>query len=264
MTSRVSGAAGPLAVTDRGGAAGEAIVLVHGLGGTQAFWRHAVAHLAPRHRVVTLDLRGHGASGGEGGGFAVEDFAADVLAVADALGLGRFVLVGHSFGATVAIGVAGLAPERLRGLVLLDAAGDFSSAPAGALAQFVGSMAGPGGAQVLRETFDGNLERASGETRAEVLASLAATPHGVMLSGYGALLGYRPGPVLGRFGGPVLLLVDDANDSTFALHAQLPLQPRRAVSGTSHWLMLDRPRAVHAALDDFLAGLPATDRSRPA
>src|SRR6476659_6203665 len=97
----VKGSAGPLAVDD-GGAGEPACLLVHSLGGRLSFWTSTLEELRKSHRAVALDLRGHGASAPAT--FArsgLSDFVDDVLQVADSLGLSRFVLVGHSFGATV-------------------------------------------------------------------------------------------------------------------------------------------------------------------
>ncbi len=256
MTLAVGGA-GPLAVDD-GGAGEPALLFVHSLGGRASFFDGALAHLRPRHRAVAYDQCGHGASAAPSGGEPpLSAWVADLLAVADALRLARFVLVGHSFGATVALAAAARAPARVRGLVLVDAGGSFAAAPAGALAEFLAGLRGEAAQEVARETFEANLDRAQPATRAAVLASLAATPPAVVAAGYATLLGADPATLLAAYPGPLLLVVDGANDSPFSLHAQQPALPRRVVEGTSHWIPLDRPAAFHAILDDFLAALPA-------
>lgn len=228
------------------------MLLVHGLGMSAAAWAGTLAHLRPARRAVAFDLRGHGRSA-RGRAYAIEDFAADLLAVADALGLDRFVLVGHSFGASVAMAAAAAAPSRVAGLLLVDAAGAFEGAPPGALEQFLGTLRSPDGPDLLRETFEANLARAAPATRAAVLAGVAATPHEVMVGAYEALLGWQPARALARYPGPVRLVVDEQNDSPFSLHGQQPRRPRVAVAGASHWLCLDQPAAFLAALDGFLA-----------
>jgi 3-oxoadipate enol-lactonase len=71
--------------------------------------------------VVAPDMRGHGASG-RTSGYSFDLMRDDVLALADALGMERFDLVGHSMGGSVAILVAEAAPQRLTRLVLEDTA----------------------------------------------------------------------------------------------------------------------------------------------
>ena len=71
-------------------------------------------------RLVTVDLRGFGASDAPESGYGMDDLADDVLGVADHLGLDRFVLGGHSMGGYVALRVAARYLDRLAGLVLID------------------------------------------------------------------------------------------------------------------------------------------------
>ncbi len=75
-------------------------------------------------QLVALDLRGRGKSETTPPGtYGWGNHGCDVLAIADALGFGRFAVCGQSMGGSVAIKVAELAPERLDGVVLIDVAG---------------------------------------------------------------------------------------------------------------------------------------------
>lgn len=80
--------------------------------------------LAPEYRVIAVDLRGRGDSDKplENYGFAYH--ARDLLALADALALDQFVLVGHSFGATTATYLASIQPKRVKAVVLMDGGAD--------------------------------------------------------------------------------------------------------------------------------------------
>lgn len=111
-------------VEESGPAAGPAVVLVHGFGGSTYSWRHtATALAAVGRRAVALDLRGFGLAGksweADHGHAAQARF---VLATMDELGIGTAVLVGHSMGANVVAHAALAAPSRVAGLVLVDAA----------------------------------------------------------------------------------------------------------------------------------------------
>ena len=94
-------------------------VLLHGLGESAATWDDVVPALADGHRVVALDLRGHGGSG-RPGRYSYELMRDDVLAALDRLGLPAVTLVGHSMGAMVALLVAQAQPQRIGRLVLED------------------------------------------------------------------------------------------------------------------------------------------------
>ncbi|HEX4977998.1 MAG TPA: 3-oxoadipate enol-lactonase [Nocardioides sp.] len=97
---------------------GPAVLLGPSLGTTGELWRELAADLSRDHRVVSLDLRGHGGSPVPPGPYTVEELAADVVATADALGLDRFAYVGLSIGGAVGQ-VLGLDhADRLTSLVL--------------------------------------------------------------------------------------------------------------------------------------------------
>jgi pimeloyl-ACP methyl ester carboxylesterase len=115
--------AGPLALSCLrwGVAADPTAVLVHGNGAHAHWWDALVPWLLPGWHLVAPDLRGHGESDwAEPPRYRLEDFAADLLAVLDALGAGPVVLVGHSMGGRVTAWLAARHPERVRALALLD------------------------------------------------------------------------------------------------------------------------------------------------
>ncbi len=94
------------------------LVLLHGLAATARLnWFAAFAELAKRYRVVAVDHRGHG-QGLRTRWFRLKDCADDVIAVADQLGIDRFIAVGYSMGGPIAKLCWNRHPERVRGLVL--------------------------------------------------------------------------------------------------------------------------------------------------
>jgi pimeloyl-ACP methyl ester carboxylesterase len=109
-----------LEVTDTG--RGPALLLVHGFCGSKQDFADHVEALAERHRVVTFDHRGHGESDDptDLAAYSLDRMAADVIAVADALGIDGFRLLGHSMGGMVARRVVLAHPARVEALVLMD------------------------------------------------------------------------------------------------------------------------------------------------
>src|SRR5258706_8873547 len=97
-----------------------AVVLVHCWMCDRHLWDHAAPRLARDHRVVTLDLAGHGESGRGREAWTIEAFGEDVRAVVEALRLDRVVLVGHSMGGPVILEAARRLPGRVVGLVPVD------------------------------------------------------------------------------------------------------------------------------------------------
>lgn len=105
----------------RAAEAGEpAVLLLHGLLGRASHWAGVARRLAPRHRTVALDQRGHGHSGRLVGPYGPDAYATDAIATVEQLGLGPVVLVGHSMGALTAWQCAGLRPDLVVGVVLCD------------------------------------------------------------------------------------------------------------------------------------------------
>lgn len=96
-------------------------MLLHGQPGSASDWQLVADRLPETLDVVALDRPGYGTSRQPAGGFRYG--ARAVLAELDARGIGRTVLVGHSYGGGVALAVAGLAPERVEALVLLASVG---------------------------------------------------------------------------------------------------------------------------------------------
>ena len=94
------------------------LLLLHGLAATGPLnWFAAFPELAQRYHVVAVDHRGHG-QGIRTRHFRLKDCADDVVAVADELGIDRFIAVGYSMGGPIAKLCWNRHPERVRGLVL--------------------------------------------------------------------------------------------------------------------------------------------------
>ncbi|MFJ6619651.1 alpha/beta fold hydrolase [Kitasatospora sp. NPDC091335] len=106
------------------GGSGSPVVLLHGFPQTHLMWRHVAERLADEHTVICPDLRGYGASdkpaGADPESYAKRTMAADVVALAAALGHERFALVGHDRGALVAFRAGLDHPETVTHLGLLD------------------------------------------------------------------------------------------------------------------------------------------------
>jgi pimeloyl-ACP methyl ester carboxylesterase len=102
------------------GGTGDPLVCIHGLGGTKISMLPLITALAGQRRVIALDLPGFGESVKPlRGRYDAPEFATAVIAVLDALDLGKVDLLGHSLGGRIALEVALLEPERIRRLILL-------------------------------------------------------------------------------------------------------------------------------------------------
>jgi 3-oxoadipate enol-lactonase len=125
------------------------LVLLHGLGATGALnWASSFSLLADQFRVLAVDHRGHGRGLRAPDRFRLADCADDVAALADELGIDRFIACGYSMGGPIAQLTAHRHPDRVEGLVLCATARDFRGraldrlrfGAAGILASALGAM----------------------------------------------------------------------------------------------------------------------------
>ncbi len=105
---------------------GEPMIMIHGWLCWGAYWKKVMPAVADRYRVIAPDLLGHGISDkplDPSVSYGTDAQAERVIAFMDALGIERAYVVGHSMGGEIAAKVAIAAPARVRGLVLICAAG---------------------------------------------------------------------------------------------------------------------------------------------
>lgn len=107
-------------LAESGPADAEPVVLLHGFPQHWYVWRHVLPRLAATHRVLALDLRGSGWSEAPKHGYSTGNLAEDVIAVLDALGIGKAAIVGHDWGGWVGFVAALRNPERVEVLVSIN------------------------------------------------------------------------------------------------------------------------------------------------
>ncbi|HMH15553.1 MAG TPA: alpha/beta hydrolase [Edaphobacter sp.] len=114
-TTQINGVS--IAYRDEG--SGQPILFIHGHPFNQSMWDPQVAALAPKHRVITFDLRGYGASEVPATDTTtLETMASDINALLDHLNIPKAVIAGLSMGGQIAMAFADLYPQRLSGLIL--------------------------------------------------------------------------------------------------------------------------------------------------
>jgi pimeloyl-ACP methyl ester carboxylesterase len=193
----------------------DAVVLL--LPGPTDSWRSyepVLRHFPSYIRAIAVSQRGHGDSDKPATGYSVEDFAADVPPLLDALDVGRAVLAGHSGSCLVARRVAIDHPDRVAGLVL--EASPTTLVADAALQAFTGSIV-----STLEDPISPEFARAlvvdtsSGDLPPAVLAELSAellkVPARVWRETFSSLLSYDDLSELRRIAAPALLVWGDAD-----------------------------------------------------
>ncbi|MCY1044278.1 alpha/beta hydrolase [Corallococcus sp. bb12-1] len=251
---RVAGPSGDLRLVDTGGGGKSLpVVFVHGLAGNASHWQAQLEHLAAAgRRGIALELRGHGGSTlPEPEDYALESLAGDIGGVVRALGLRRFVLVGHSISAGVALAYAGENPRQVAGLFLVDPMTDARRIPEAQRETFLASRDAPDVAQALRQDW-AESAGARVDVRERLLADLEATPLSAVVATQRSWATFDLTAALERYPGPKFSLVAADNDTPRSLHRLAEGVPHQVVEGAGHWIQLDHPDAVNAALDAFL------------
>jgi pimeloyl-ACP methyl ester carboxylesterase len=119
-------ASGTLQVLDEGNPGGSPIVLIHCYTCSMGWWDDLAPLLAEDHRVIRVDLLGHGGSEKPGGGYSIEDQASGVAEALAQLGVAGATVVGHSLGGTIATALAVQSPQLASKVAIIDQAPDDS------------------------------------------------------------------------------------------------------------------------------------------
>jgi pimeloyl-ACP methyl ester carboxylesterase len=113
---------------------------------------------------------------------------------------------------------------------------------------------------VMNLYWDKLLTDARPETAQTIRSRSRTIPRDVSLAIIRAIFAYDPLPALRTYPGPVLLVDTTRDQGPGSLHQQMPLIRQEVVSGSSHWIQLDRPREFDGILDRFLSGLAPPKR----
>ncbi|MEW5914571.1 MAG: alpha/beta hydrolase [Thermodesulfobacteriota bacterium] len=240
-----------------------ALVLIHGWLCDLEYWREQIPVLAKNHRVIALDLIGHGKSDAPRLAYTQGLLARSVLAVMDQAGVKDAVLVGHSMGAAVARRVALEHPRRVRALISMDGAlemppldpKDYEPWRRG-MAVFAAQFQGPDGQQKVGPFFDSMQDKSTPVAlRQWVKARALATPWHVGRSALEEFV--KPGnwdrrplrlPVLAIYV-PNPQLPPDFEGWLRVLFPDLRC---RRIDGAGHFVMLEKPQPVNALILDFV------------
>ena len=99
---------------------GPPVVFLHGFGAALDWWDDIASDLVTDHRIIRIDLIGHGGTEAPSSGYAIQRQAALVSAILDKLSVDRATVIGHSMGGEVATALAELKPERIQRLIFID------------------------------------------------------------------------------------------------------------------------------------------------
>lgn len=99
------------------GAGAATLIFVHGWSCDGRYWRNQISHFSQKHKVVLIDLAGHGHSGTTRVKYSMKAFGEDIQAVTKITESQNVILIGHSMGGAVIAEAARLMPRRVQGLI---------------------------------------------------------------------------------------------------------------------------------------------------
>lgn len=232
------------------------LVFVHGWCCDHTYFNPQLGHFARRHRVVAVDLRGHGQSDKPEQDYTIGGFADDLAWLACELGLSDVVLVGHSMGGIAALDAAARYPEIVAAAVLVDPAPVVRPAGLDELARpFVDALRGPNYRDAARQHVEEVLfvPTDDPELRARAVEEITAAPQHVMASAMEQIFAWDGEEAAKACRVPVLMIM--AADSTTDVPKFEELCPQLVTGqtvGAGHFNQLLVPEQVNAMIERFL------------
>jgi len=243
------------------GAGESTLVFVHGWSCDARYWRAQLPHFAENHRVVTLDLAGHGHSGTTRSQYTMRAFGEDVKAVIEATSSRRVILIGHSMGGSVIAEAARLMPNRVKGLIGVDTLENIEYP---ITREELKKMIAPlekdfraGSRQFVEEMISPQTDP---QLREWILSDMSAAPPAVALSAMNNMMSqYITGEAAKIFDEiriPVITVNGDMWPVNYEANRRHMLSFDAIVlKGADHFLMLNRPEQFNRALETAISKL---------
>ena len=243
------------------GAGESTLVFVHGWSCDARYWRAQLPHFAENHRVVMLDLAGHGHSGTTRSQYTMRAFGEDVKAVIEATSSRRVILIGHSMGGSVIAEAARLMPNRVKGLIGVDTLENIEYP---ITREELKKMIAPlekdfraGSRQFVEEMISPQTDP---QLREWILSDMSAAPPAVALSAMNNMMSqYITGEAAKIFDEiriPVITVNGDMWPVNYEANRRHMLSFDAIVlKGADHFLMLNRPEQFNRALETAISKL---------
>jgi non-heme chloroperoxidase len=245
---------------EQGDPGAETLVFVHGWPDSWFSFSRILPLLPPRYRAYALSQRGFGDSERPASGYAIDDFAADVAAFLDVVGVERASLVGHSMGSFVVRRVAQIHPDRVARLVLIGSAVTAANAVLREVQAVVRTLEDPLPPAFVREFQSSTVHVPLPEPFFEgIVAESLKAPARVWQGALDGVIAADDSGRLGRMAVPTLVLWGE-QDALFShedqerLVAAIPGAKLMVYPDTGHSSNWERPERVAADLDAFVRG----------
>ena len=238
---------------DSAGAGDPALLFLHGWCCDRSFFAPQFDLFSKTHRVVSVDLAGHGKSDVPAN-YAIDALASDVAELAAELGLGRSVVLGHSLGALIALALWQQSPELVAAIVMVEPPPLSKEVWDGFSAQLIPSLEGPDGRAGRRRFVEQLFLPTDDEARrTQILETMDSVPIDAAILMLQAISDFDAvAPV--RACDVPLLTISSAmpmND-TASLLAASPMMTVGQIVGAGHFPQLEVPEQVNPMIERFL------------
>lgn len=235
-----------------------ALVFIHCWSCDRKLWDNQVPVFAKSHRVVTIDLAGHGASGQGRKNWSIESFADDVNSVITKLNLKRVILIGSSMGGPIALEATRRKPEHVVAIVPVDTLhnventidpkvledvlkqlrADYKVAVTGFLNQLFFSPSTPEA------------------VKSRIIGEVTSRPPELAITILEAIFKYRAAPALREVKVPIRAINSDMTPTNLEVNRKYAPQFDVVLTkGTGHYSMLEDPARFNELLADFIRSL---------
>jgi pimeloyl-ACP methyl ester carboxylesterase len=231
------------------------VVLVHGWTCNRGYFAPQREHFAKRHRVVSVDLRGHGESDTGQSEYTIAGFADDVAWLCRELGLSKPVIVGHSMGGMTALELAARHPDLPSAIVVCDSPVAVPAPLATNLAAVAADLHKPDWRPAHRAFLNDALFIAADDPKrkAQILADMTSAPDAVTQGCFDAIVASDMEGAARTCKVPFLYLAAASPLADFARLRELcPQVVIGQTVGAGHFHQLEVPEQVNAMIDRFL------------
>lgn len=238
------------------GSGGLPVVLLHGWACDHTFLQPQLEHFSGSHRVIAVDLRGHGESDAPDSRYTLAEFADDMHELITALRLPPVVVIGHSMGGQVALELAARHSAEVSAICLIDSVVFPPVSLTAQLRRLLPELAGPDYLDVLSEAAGALfLETDDPVRKAELLRKMGRTPRHVAVTAFrGHLLDYDFAVAVAACEVPAAYLgAARALADLDRFRSLCPQLMTGQTLGSGHFSPLEVPDQINSMLDRFLA-----------
>ena len=231
------------------------LVFVHGWSCDARYWREQLSYFSKNHRVVVLDLAGHGHSGSTRSKYTMKAFGEDVQAVTEATNSQSVILIGHSMGGSVIAEAARLMPNRVIGIVGVDT---FDNIEYPMSREALDQMLAPlksdfqaGSRQFVKEMIS---PKTNPLAREWILSDISSAPPAVALSAMNEMMSQYITGEAAKIFDEILIPVFAVNGDLWPINYEANRRHMFSfdaivLKGADHFLMMDRPEKFNKALE---------------